>query len=119
MKTKDILLKQARYHRRQARVRAKLSGTASRPRLTVQRSLQHINCQLIDDVTGKTLASASDIALKVKGTKLEKAQAVGTAIAEAAQKQKITTTIFDRSGYLYHGRIKALAEAARAAGLQF
>lgn len=119
MKTKDTLRKQARYHRRQARVRAKLTGTASRPRLTVQRSLKHISCQLIDDVAGRTLASASDVALKVTGTKLVRAQAVGTAIAEAAQQQKITAAVFDRSGYLYHGRIKALAEAARAAGLQF
>ncbi len=119
MKTKDTLRNQARALRRKRRVGAKLSGTASRPRLVVTRSLQHISCQLIDDAAGRTLVSVSDITVKAKGNKTERAKQVGTAIAQAAQTKKITTVVFDRSGYLYHGRVKALAEAARAAGLQF
>lgn len=119
MKTKDTLRKQARALRRKRRVGAKLAGTADRPRLVVTRSLQHISCQLVDDVAGRTLASASDLSVKATGSKTEHAQLVGTAIAKAAQAQKITTVVFDRSGYLYHGRVKALADAARAAGLQF
>lgn len=119
MKTKDTLLKYARQARRHARVRAKVHGTAQRPRLAVQRSLQHISCQLIDDASGRTLATTSDTALNATGTKTAKATAVGTAIATAAKQQNITAAVFDRAGYLYHGRVKALAEAARAAGLQF
>ena len=119
MKTKDTLRKQARALRRKNRVGAKLVGTAARPRLVVTRSLQHVSCQLVDDVAGRTLASASDLSVKATGTKTEQAQQVGTVIAKAAQAKKITSVVFDRSGHLYHGRIKALADAARAAGLQF
>lgn len=119
MKTKDTLRKQARALRRKRRVGAKVFGTGNRPRLVVTRSLQHISCQLVDDTVGRTLASASDITMKDKGTKTEHAQHVGKAIAQAAQAQKITTVVFDRSGHLYHGRVKVLAEAARATGLQF
>ncbi len=116
---KAILNKQARFFRRKARVRAKLSGTAEMPRLAVKRSLKHISCQLIDDVAGKTLAFASDVSVKATGKKSEKAKAVGTAIAEAAKKQGITAVVFDRSGFAYHGRVQALADAAREGGLTF
>ncbi len=106
-------------HRRHARLRAGLSGTAVRPRLAVFRSLAHIEAQLIDDVAGKTLAVVSDRLLKSKGTKTEQATAVGTAIAAKAKELKITAIVFDRGGFQYHGRIKALAEAARSGGLTF
>lgn len=105
--------------RRHARVRAKIHGAAHRPRLVVFRSLAHIEAQLIDDVAGKTLVATNDRILKLKGTKSERATAVGKAIAELAAAKKITTVVFDRGGYQYHGRVKALAEAARAAGLTF
>ncbi len=104
--------------RRKKRVRAKISGTAQKPRLSVFRSNTHIYAQLIDDVNGVTLANASDLKSK-KGNKTESAQAVGKAIAEAAKKAKITECVFDRNGYKYHGRVKALAEAAREGGLKF
>ncbi len=105
--------------RRHARVRQRISGTTARPRLVVFRSLAHIDAQVIDDTTGQTIAAANDRQLKLKGTKAEKAAAVGTAVAKAAQEKKVTTVVFDRGGYQYHGRVKALAEAARAAGLIF
>lgn len=104
--------------RRKRRVRAKISGTAERPRLSVFRSNSHIYAQLIDDVTGATLVQASDIKSK-KGNKTESATTVGKTIAEAAKKAKITECVFDRNGYKYHGRVKALAEGAREGGLQF
>ncbi len=104
--------------RRKARIRAKVSGTTQKPRLVVFRSNNHITAQMIDDTTGKTLASAHDIKIK-KGTKLEKAQQVGTEIAKNAAGKKIEACTFDRNGYQYHGRVKALAEAARAEGLKF
>lgn len=103
---------------RKKRVRATISGTAERPRLSVFRSNSHIYAQLIDDVNGVTLAQASDLKSK-NGNKTESASAVGKAIAEAAKKAKITTCVFDRNGYKYHGRVKALAEGAREGGLQF
>jgi len=102
---------------RKNRIRAKISGTAARPRLVVFRSNLHITAQIIDDTSGKTLASAHD--MKEKGTKIEKAQKVGKTIAEAAKGKKIEACVFDRNGYKYHGRIKALADAAREGGLQF
>lgn len=106
----------ARQNRRR-RIRAKVSGTADRPRLAVRRSVQHISAQLIDDTTGKTLCSANDRGLK--GTKSERASAVGKLLAEKAQTKKISAVVFDRGGYQYHGRVQALAEAARQAGLTF
>ena len=105
--------------RRHGRVRSKISGTEKRPRLSVFRAAQHIYAQLIDDVTGKTLAAASDKDLKGKTNKTEKATQVGTAIAKKAEGLKITEIVFDRGGFKYHGRVKALADAARAAGLKF
>lgn len=104
--------------RRHAKVRSKISGTAQRPRLSVYRSNKAIYAQLIDDNAGVTLASASDVTTS-KGTGVERAQQVGKEIAKAAQAKNISTVVFDRGGNLYAGRIKALAEAAREAGLTF
>ena len=108
-----------RRTRIKAHIRHKLSGTAQKPRLTVFRSNVQIYAQLIDDVTGKTLASASSLGLKDKATKTEQAAKVGSMVAKAAQEAGISEVIFDRNGYLYHGRVKQLAEAARQAGLKF
>ncbi len=119
MNKKILLAKRARTQRRRNRVGAKLVGTAERPRLSVQRSLQHIACQLIDDVAGKTILSVSDVVLKATGKKTDRAIAVGKAVAEAAKQKGITAVIFDRASYRYHGRVKALADAAREGGLQF
>ncbi len=103
-----------------ARIRAKLAGTGERPRLNVYRSLNHIYAQVIDDQKGETLVSASTLALKLKtGGNIASAKEIGKAVAEAAVKQGIKKVVFDRGGYLYHGRVKALADAAREAGLEF
>jgi large subunit ribosomal protein L18 len=99
------------------RIRRKLGGTAERPRLCIFKSNCEIYAQIIDDVTRKTVVSVSS--LKATGTKTEKAKAVGTAIAEKAKAANITNVVFDRNGFLYHGRVKALADAARENGLQF
>ena len=112
----------ANRKKRHARVRNKVSGTSEKPRLSVYRSDAHIYAQLIDDVAGNTLAQAStlDESLKLDSTKnMEAAKAVGTLIAERAKEKGIEEAVFDRSGYIYHGRIAALAEAAREAGLKF
>ncbi|MEG0018931.1 MAG: 50S ribosomal protein L18 [Oscillospiraceae bacterium] len=105
--------------KRHARVRAKISGTASRPRLDVFRSSKHIYAQIIDDVAGVTLAQAStmDKDFTSYGGNIEAAKAVGSAVAKAAIAKGITTVVFDRGGYIYHGRVKALAEGAREGGL--
>ncbi len=108
--------------RRHVRVRAKVSGTAQRPRLNVFRSSAHIYVQLVDDVAGRTIAAASDIepAIREKGgAKTERASAVGSLIAERAKEIGVTMVVFDRGGFLYHGRVKAVAEAAREGGLEF
>jgi|SRR3989344_89369 len=104
---------------RHNRLRAKVKGSGSRPRLNVFRSLSQIYAQVIDDQTGRTLAAASSTELKAKGTKKEVAALVGKLTAEKALKAGITKVVFDRGGYQYHGRVKELAEAARAAGLEF
>ena len=105
---------------RHARVRSKIAGTPELPRLCVFRSNKNISCQVIDDVNGVTLASASSLTLKLaNGGNIEAAAAVGKAIAEACKKAKITKVVFDRGGYLYHGRVEALANAARENGLEF
>jgi large subunit ribosomal protein L18 len=110
---------QARLHRHR-RVRAKVSGTAERPRLAVYRSNRGIFAQLIDDVAGHTIASASSLDGKVRGTKRSEAPAaVGRLVAERARDAGIARVVFDRGGYLYHGRVKALADAARESGLEF
>lgn len=106
--------------RRHLRVRKKISGTADCPRLSVYRSNKHIHAQIIDDVRGVTLVSASSLQLKLaNGGNIEAAKLVGEAVAKVALEAGITKVVFDRSGYVYHGRIEALADAARAAGLKF
>ncbi|HUB00334.1 MAG TPA: 50S ribosomal protein L18 [Terracidiphilus sp.] len=103
-----------------ARIREKLAGTTERPRLNVYRSLNHIYAQIIDDQKGETLASASTLAMKLKtGGNIASAKEVGKTVAEQAVEKGIKQVVFDRGGYLYHGRIKALADAAREAGLEF
>lgn len=103
-----------------ARIRQKLTGTTERPRLNVYRSLNHIYAQVIDDQKGETLASASTLALELKtGGNIAAAKEVGKSVAERAAEKGIKKVVFDRGGYLYHGRIKALADAAREAGLEF
>jgi len=103
------------------RVRGKLSGTSDRPRLSVFRSNKQIYAQIIDDQNGRTLASASSITKEgsVNQPKLEQASAVGTMIAEQAKNAGISNVVFDRNGYLFHGRVKQLAQAARDGGLKF
>ena len=106
--------------RRHARIRTKVSGTASCPRLNVFRSNKHISCQIIDDENGSTLVSCSSLNLKLEnGGNIEAAKKVGSEIAKLALAKNIDTVVFDRGGYNYHGRIEALAQAAREAGLKF
>ncbi len=106
--------------RRHSRVRNKVSGTAEMPRLNVFRSNENIFAQIIDDTKGNTLVSSSSVELKIKnGGNVEAAKLVGKDIAEKAKKAKIKKVVFDRGGYLYHGRVEALAEAARENGLEF
>lgn len=111
--------KQFRRLRIKANVRSRISGTQDRPRLTVFRSNKQIYAQLIDDVEQRTLCSASSLKVDAKGTKKEQAALVGKEIARVAQEAGIKQAVFDRNGYLYHGRIKELADAAREAGLSF
>lgn len=113
-----MLKKFVKKEERKTRIRAKISGTASRPRLSVSSSNKHIIAQLIDDEAAKTLAYVTDLKITT-GTKTEKAAKVGEAIAEASKKAKVTEVVFDRGGKIYHGRVKALAEAAREKGLKF
>ncbi len=122
-----INTKEDRRHRIQLRQRKRISGTDERPRLSVFRSVSHIYAQIIDDLSGRTLVSASSVepSLKgaftgdVRGGNVKGAAAIGAAIAERSIEKGITRVVFDRSGFLYHGRIKAVAEAARKAGLEF
>lgn len=100
-------------------IRGKISGTAERPRLAVYRSNVHIYAQVIDDTQGTTLASASSLAAKLAGSGIEKATQVGKLVAEAAKAAGVEAVVFDRGGNPYHGRVKALADGAREAGLQF
>jgi large subunit ribosomal protein L18 len=117
----DRAWERSRIH---ARIRRKLSGTASRPRLCVYRSLAHIYAQVVDDLAGNTLVAASSLEAGVcedrkKAGNIAGAKLVGKAIAERAKAKGIEAVVFDRGGYLYHGRVKALAEAARESGLKF
>ncbi len=116
----SLTVRQAR-ERRHRRVRAKVRGTAERPRLVVFRSNRGIEAQLVDDDTGRTLAAASHLGLakSFKGDKTAQAAAVGKALASAAKKAGLEGCVFDRGGYLYHGRVKALADGAREGGLSF
>ena len=115
-----LTTRQAR-ERRHRRIRGKVAGTAERPRLAVFRSNKGVFAQLVDDASGKTIAGASWLGLPkaFKGDKTAQAEAVGKAVAEAAKKAGIESVVFDRGGYLYHGRVKALANGAREGGLKF
>ncbi|MGA2297904.1 MAG: 50S ribosomal protein L18 [FCB group bacterium] len=121
----NLELKKKRISRRKQHIRKKIHGTPDRLRLSVHKSLNHIYTQIIDDEDGKTLVSASTLdkdvkeQIKPKMKKLEKSKLVGTAIAKKALEKKIKKVAFDRSGFLYHGRIKALADSARESGLEF
>jgi large subunit ribosomal protein L18 len=116
-----VLTKPQARLRRHKRVRGKISGTAERPRLVVTRSNRGIVAQLVDDTSGRTLASASwlQVQKSFKGNKTAQAAEVGKLLAEKAKTAKIGGAVFDRGGYLYHGRVKALADAAREGGLKF
>jgi large subunit ribosomal protein L18 len=110
--------------KRKASIRKKVSGTAERPRLSVFRSAKHIYAQIVDDVAQRTLVTVSTLDEKVKGElgglkKTERAKKVGTAVAERCKEKGIDKVVFDRNGYVYHGRVMALADAARAGGLKF
>jgi large subunit ribosomal protein L18 len=117
--------KENKRRRRHHRIRNKITGTGERPRLAVYRSLNHIYVQVIDDVTGRTLASASSTHKDVKSRlgaakgKVEKSRIIGELVAERAKSAGVTKVAFDRGGYLYHGRVQALAEGARKGGLEF
>jgi len=113
-----MVSKIARRNKIKTRIRGKVSGTAERPRMSVFRSNKGIYVQLIDDLTGRTLCASSSKGLE-GGTKSEVAAKVGSAIAKKAIESGITTVVFDRNGYLFHGRVKSLADAAREAGLKF
>jgi len=122
-----IRTKDDRRHRIQLRQRKRILGTKERPRLTVFRSVSHIYAQVIDDLSGQTLVSASTVDPKVKaslakgvsGGNLKGAETIGKTIAERSLEKGITRVVFDRAGFLYHGRIRAVADAARKAGLEF
>ncbi len=120
----SLTTKQKKRARRHLRVRQKISGTVNRPRLCVFRSLNHIYAQVIDDVAGNTLVSASTLEPSLKGNaetggNIAAAKKVGQLVAKRALENGVTRVVFDRGGYLYHGRVKALAEAARESGLDF
>lgn len=119
MTTNTQQLKRNKRQLRHGRVRSVVSGVVDRPRLAVFRSAAHIYAQLIDDKAGKTLAQASSRDLKDKSKKTDLSVAVGKLIADKAKEKGISKVVFDRGGYRYHGRVKALAEGAREAGLQF
>ena len=116
MKTNIKTEKRARLHKK---IRSRISGTSASPRLAVFRSNRYMYAQLIDDVKGVTLVSASDLGVSDKLSKVERAKAVGIKLAENAKAKKITTVVFDRGGFSYRGRVQALADAARSAGLNF
>ena len=115
----SLTVREARQ-RRHRRVRGKVQGTAERPRLVVSRSNRGITAQLVDDLSGRTVASASHLALKsFKGNKSDQAAEVGKLLAQGAKAAGVEACVFDRGGYLYHGRVKALADGAREGGLKF
>jgi large subunit ribosomal protein L18 len=122
-----IKTKEDRRDRIKFRIRKRMTGTAQKPRLTVFRSVAHIYVQVVDNLSGQTLASASTVDPKVKGQmpkgagggNIKGAELIGTTIAERLKEKGITKVVFDRNGFLYHGRVRAVAEAARTAGLEF
>lgn len=109
----------AQRTRRKTRISSKVRGTTERPRLSVYRSNAFIYAQIIDDAMGKTVVGISEKELKAKGTKIEKAQALGLALAKKAVEKKVKQVVFDKGSYKYHGRVKALADALREGGLEF
>lgn len=120
----SVIAKNLRWEKRRGRVRERVNGTAQRPRLSVYRSLKNIYVQLIDDETGKTLAAISTLTegVREKGktaNNIEMAKKIGKRVSEVAKEKNITKVVFDKAGYKYHGKIKALADAAREGGLQF
>jgi large subunit ribosomal protein L18 len=115
----DLAKKLLNRNLRKSRVRAKIAGTAERPRLTITISNMHVSAQLIDDTASKTILSATTVGKKTAGTMTEKSATIGAEIATKAKKAKITTVVFDRNGRQYAGRLKALADAARESGLEF
>lgn len=119
MSETQIRKAKAARNRRKMRIRKQVSGTTERPRITVFRSAKHITAQAVDDVNGKTLASATSIKKGSAGGNIDAAKAVGSALAEACKAAGISSVVFDRNGFIYHGRIKALADAAREGGLKF
>lgn len=119
MRTTEIAKKLTNKMLRKGRVRSTVTGTAERPRLSVTISNMHVSVQLIDDVKGHTIASATTVGAKATGTMTEKAAQVGTEIAKKAKKAKVTSVVFDRNGRAYAGRLRALADAARKEGLEF
>ena len=116
IKRQDRKVNRSKRHKR---VRVHVVGTPERPRLAVFRSLNHLYAQLIDDTASRTVAAASTVELKAKGNGMTQAMDVGKAIAAKAKAAGVSSVVFDRGGFLYHGRIKALADAAREAGLEF
>ena len=122
---KKIKAKRSRLERAHRRVRKNVAGTAERPRLAVYKSLRYVYAQVIDDASGRTLAHASSAeadlrsGVEASASSLEAAKAVGQALAERAKEQGIESVVFDRGGYIYHGKVKALADAAREKGLKF
>jgi large subunit ribosomal protein L18 len=119
-----MVMKITGRQRRKLRIRTKISGSGERPRLSVFRSAAHIYAQVVDDVGGRTIATASTLSRDLKGTlendtKTEAAKKVGALIAKICLEKQVDKVVFDRNGYLYHGRVKALADAAREAGLKF
>lgn len=116
---KKLIKKRTAKIRRRARVRKVVSGTAVRPRVAVFRSAAHIYAQLIDDQSSKSMGQISSLKLNAKDKKVNIAKAVGKELAEFCKKKNIASVVFDRGGYIYHGRVKALAEGAREAGLKF
>ncbi len=115
MSNKKLLARKRRHNR----IRSKIKGTEKRPRLMVKRTLLYTYANLIDDEQGKILLSVSDMKDTKKGTKIEKAKRIGEEIAAKAKEKKITEIVFDRGGYKYHGRVKAIAQSAREGGLKF
>jgi large subunit ribosomal protein L18 len=121
---KDVNPKTRKRNRRKVSIRLRIAGTAERPRLSVFRSAKHVYAQAIDDITGRVLASASDLEETLKGAtagkpKKQRARAIGKAIGEKLLAQKIDAVVFDRNGFIYHGRVKEVADGARDAGLKF
>jgi len=119
-----VLTKKQSREKRQRRIRKNMTGTSERPRLAIFRSAKHIYAQVIDDVAGRTIASASTLAKDLRGglgegNKIDAAKKVGALVAEQCKSKDVTKVVFDRGGFLYHGRVKALADAAREGGLDF